>query len=364
MKSKINASGKLHFKPCRHIHCNEDARIGARRRLPKMIFDFIDGAAGKEIAARLNQTTIDDVRLQPRILINVEERDLSKTILGQKMDLPFGIAPMGMCNLAWPGADRYLATAAKHYNIPHCISTACSSTLETMQEHAGEQAWFQLYAGQSLDQTMELVERAAEANYRTLILTVDVPQVNRRVRDSRNGFQYPFKMGAKRFFDFATHPRWSISTLLGGVPKPLNYEVPGKKSTFSRNAGRSGANWSFLDQVRQRWKGKLIVKGVLRAEDAVRIKESGVDAIYISNHGGRQLDAVSPAIAALPAIRAAVGEGYPLIFDSGIRSGEGIVKALALGADYVMLGRPMLYAVASSGKSGLMTLIKVLSEGN
>ena len=173
----------------------------------------------------------------------------------------------------------------------------------------------------------------------------------------------PFRIGARQFLDFARHPHWSLASLLAGMPRPANFDhSPGAKG-FDRHASRAGANWAFLDQLRHRWKGKLVVKGVLSADDALRIQAAGADAIYVSNHGGRQLDSVPPAIDRLPLIRAAVGPTYPLIFDSGVRSGEDVVKALACGANFVMIGRAALYAIAAGGERGLHELLDMFSEG-
>ncbi len=269
---------------------------------------------------------------------------------------------MGMCNLAWPHADRAIAEAASMFNIPVCLSSAASSSIEDMRSWAGENAWFQLYVGGPVEQAFEMVERAHAAGYRNLILTVDVPEVSRRVRDLRNGFSMPFRIGPKLFLDFATHPRWSLSTLWYGAPKPENFAADKNGTRFDRSASRAGADWEFLDRLRAKWHGNLIVKGVTSAPDAMRIKAAGVDAIYVSNHGGRQLDSAPAAIDLLPAIRKAIGSNYPLLFDSGIRNGEDIVKALAMGADFVMIGRPALYALGADGIKGLNALIKILAD--
>jgi L-lactate dehydrogenase (cytochrome) len=181
-----------------------------------------------------------------------------------------------------------------------------------------------------------------------------------RPREQRNGFQSPIKIGPKQFFDFATHPQWSIRTLLIGVPALANNLQNSSGEKFVRNESRGKVDWGFLDRLRQRWKGKLIVKGVLSAQDAVRIRDAGVDAVYVSNHGGRQLDSAPAAIAMLPGIRAAVGDDYPIIFDSGVRNGEAVIKALALGADFVMLGRPFLYGIGAAGAQGLEAVIELL----
>ena len=346
----------------RQIHCAEDARARRRRRMPRMMFDFVDGAAGEEQAARRNHEAIGRLRLQPRVLVDVDRRSLATRFLGRDMGLPFGIAPMGMCDLAWPGADRALAAEALRREIPLCLSCAASSTLEQVQALSAGRAWFQLYVGQSLPSAMAMVDRAPAAGYEVLVLTVDVPQVARRVRDLRNGFRVPFRIGPRQFLDFACHPRWSLETLLHGVPRPRNYDTPAGGGGFARDDSRGGTDWAFLDRLRSHWRGKLVVKGVLQADDALRIRDAGADAVYVSNHGGRQLDAAPAAVDILPRIRAALGPDYPLLFDSGLRSGEGIVKALALGADFVMLGRPLLYALGADGARGLATLIDILAE--
>ncbi len=338
-----------------------DARRAAKRRMPKIMFDYIDGAASNEYACEQNIVQLDRIRLQPRVLVNVENRCMDKTLLDQKWSLPFGIAPMGMCNLTWPGADRMLAAAAVKYDIPIALSTMASSSIEVMRKNAGEQAWFQLYVGESEESAFAMVKRAEVCGYDTLILTVDVPKIGSRPRELRNGFQSPMKIRMKQFFDFATHPQWSIRTMIAGVPTLANNEHDGS-ATIVRDESRGKVDWGFLDRLRARWPGKLIVKGVLSPQDAVRIADARVDAIYVSNHGGRQLDAAPVAIKMLPLIRAAVGDDYPLIFDSGVRDGEGIVKALALGADFVMLGRPLLYGIGAAGAQGLETVIDLFVE--
>lgn len=342
----------------RNVHDSEDGRRRARRRLPRIVFDYIDGAAGTETARRRNEQDLTGLRVVPRVLAGVDAIRLEVSFLGVTYRLPFGIAPMGMCNLACPRADALLALEAARRDIPMAVSTAASTSLERTHELSEGRAWFQLYVAGSVEQGFGLAERAARAGYKTLVLTVDVPRVARRPRDVRNGFQMPFRIGVRQAIDFALHPRWSIATLLGGVPAPANFETGGG---FNRNASRAGANWDFLARLRERWKGSLIVKGVMSPKDASRIKAAGIDAIYVSNHGGRQLDSSPSAISALPLVRAAVGAGYPLIFDSGVRSGEDIVKAHAAGADLVMLGRPLLYALAAGGGLGLKTLLDGIS---
>ncbi len=339
----------------------EDARVKAKRRLPKMVFDYIDGAAGRELLASENISAFESIKLQPRALINVEGRTQTKSFLGKDWGLPFGIAPMGMCNLAWPGADEMLAKAATEYNIPLGLSTMASSTIEQTRERAGENAWFQFYVSGSKESAMKLIDRAAASGYKNLIFTVDVPHVAPRVRDMRNGFKAPLKIGPKQFVDFALHPQWSISSLLRGIPSLANVETE-VDGQFKRESGRGGIDWDFLDYLRSYWPHNLIIKGVLSVEDAVRMKQAGADGIYVSNHGGRQLDSAPSSIAVLPLMRTALGTDYPIIIDSGIRDGESIIKALAYGADFVMMGRPFSYAIGADGQRGLETVIELLAD--
>ena len=349
--------------PSQKIFSIKDARELSRKRLPKLVFDFIDGASGDEKLAEINSIALDQIRLEPKVLRNVEKRSLKKNVLGYEFNFPFGFAPMGMTNLSWPGADSMLAAESARNNIPTCVSMASTTTLEKMYELSEGHSWMQLYIFQDENFVMELLERAKNTGYEIAILTVDVPVLSRRTRDDKNGFSYPFKIGPKQFFDFATHPTWSLSTLMSGIPKPMNY-VTSKSGDgiFKRKESRGSTDWNTLKRVRDKWKGKLIVKGVMSPDDAIKIKEAGADAIQVSNHGGRQLDSATAAINMLPLIRKSVGSNFPLIFDSGIRSGSDIVRALAFGADYAMIGRPVMYAMGADGKKGLRRIVEIIKE--
>jgi (S)-mandelate dehydrogenase len=342
------------------IHSYEDARRLARRRLPWMVFDYIDGAAGTGHGEALNLAALQAIRLQPRGLVNVEKRDVGVRVFDRDGKLPFGISPMGMCNLSWPGADLMLARLAARNQVPLGVSTVSSTSLEEIIEAADGHAWLQLYFSGDGSGTARLVERAKAAGYRTIVLTVDVPEVGRRPRELRRGFKMPFRIGPKQFVDFALHPEWSLTTLFKGRPEMANFSEPGFE--FDRTASRAAADWEYLARLRDEWKGNLVVKGVTSVQDAKTLKKAGVDAIQVSSHGGRQLDSAPPPILALRHIRKAVGNSFPLFYDSGLRSGEDVVKAYAMGANFVFFGRAMQFGIAAGADPGLRQMCDVFTE--
>jgi len=341
-----------------NIHSSEDARRIAQRRLPWMVFDYIDGAAGRETGAARNRAAFDALTLRPRILRDVSQRDLTSSVFGQKTNAPFGISPMGMCNLSGAGADLMLARLAARENVPLGVSTVASTAMEPLIEAAEGNAWFQLYFSGDGVGTFKLVERAKAAGYETIVLTVDVAEVGRRPRELRHGFTMPFKIGPKQFIDFALHPRWSLTSLYAGKPQMANFDMDGYD--FDRTESRAKADWDTLRRLRDMWPGNLVVKGVLDAEDAVALKGAGVDAVQVSSHGSRQLDSAPAPILELAKIRAAVGADYPLFYDTGLRSGEDVVKAYHQGANFTFFGRILQFAIAAGGEEGLQELWNVL----
>lgn len=343
-----------------NMHSSDDARRLAQRRLPWMVFDYIDGSAGREVGAASNRDAFDALTLRPRILRDVSKRNLSSQVFGQMTKAPFGISPMGMCNLSGPSADMMLARLAARENVPLGVSTVASTAMEPLIEAAEGHAWFQLYFSGDGVGTFKLVERAKAAGYKTIVLTVDVAEVGRRPRELRHGFTMPFRIGPKQFVDFALHPRWSITSLLAGKPDMANFQMPGY--TFDRTESRAAANWDTLAKLRDMWPGNLVVKGVLDTDDAVMLRDAGVDAIQVSSHGARQLDSAPAPILALKEIRAAVGPDMPLFFDTGLRSGEDVVKAYSQGANFAFLGRILQFAIAAGGEEGLAQLWEILRD--
>ena len=344
----------------KYIHSAADARRLAKRRLPWMIFDYIDGAAGSEVCADRARAALDGVTLKPKVLRDVSVRDSSVSLFGRQAAVPFGIAPMGMCNLSGPNADWMLARLAAKHSVPHGVSTVASTPMEKILEVSEGNAWFQLYFSGDGAGTFKLVERAKAAGYETLVVTVDVPEVGRRPRELRHGFKMPFRIGPKQFVDFALHPRWSLTSLFAGKPQMANFLMDGYE--FDRTESRAKATWDTLARLREMWSGNLVVKGVLDADDAVQLKAAGVDAIQVSSHGSRQLESAPAPIVVLPAIRAAVGDDFPLFYDSGLRSGEDVLKALNAGADFAFFGRSLQFAIAGAGEAGLAQLWDVFRD--
>lgn len=326
-----------------------------------MVFDYIDGAAGEdEGAAARNRAALDAAVLTPRVCRDVRVRDLSTSLFGARAGLPFGVSPMGMCNLAGPGCDAALARFGARAGVPVGVSTAASTSLEEMARLSEGRAWFQLYWSGDGATSLKLVERAAKAGYETLIVTVDVPEVGRRPREGRRGFTMPFRIGPSQFVDFALHPRWSLTSLAAGKPDLANFG--GAHGAFDRTETRAGADWDRIADLRAAWPGKMVLKGVLHPDDARRARDAGADAVQVSNHGGRQLASAPGAAAALPGVRAALGDDFPVFFDSGVTSGEDVVRALALGADYVFLGRVLLFAYAAAGEAGLTRMTDLIAS--
>ncbi len=342
------------------IQSADDVRRIAKRRLPWMVFAYIDGTTGNGEAARRNRAAMDAMTLRPRILRDVSERSMATTLFGAQADRPFGIAPMGMCNLSGPGADMMLARLAARHRVPHGVSTVGSTPMEKIIETAEGHAWFQLYFRGDGTGSFKLAERAKVAGYETLVLTVDVPEVGRRPRELRHGFKMPFRIGPTQFIDFALHPRWSIATLIAGKPQMANFEKPGY--VFDRTESRARVTWDTLARLRDAWPGKLVVKGVLDAEDAVALKGAGVDGIQVSSHGARQLESAPAPFAMLPLIREAVGPELPVFYDSGLRSGEDALKAMVNGADFTFFGRILQFAIAAGGEAGLNQMWQVLED--
>jgi (S)-mandelate dehydrogenase len=351
----------------------EDLRRMAKRRLPRVAYDFLDEGSEENATLRTNREVFERIRLQPRTLVDVSARSQQVNIFGKTYRSPIGVAPTGAAGLYGFAADIALARAARDAGVPFVLSTASFEPLEKVaREAAGGSLWFQLYMSKDRESARNLVLRALDAGYEALIVTTDVPVIGNRECNLRNGFTIPFRLSLGNMLDGALHPNWLLGVFLrtlldSGVPRFRNTDisVDGKivaKPLLEFRARREALDWDDLRWLRELWPHKLFVKGILRVDDAVRAAECGADGIFISNHGGRQLDGAISPIEVLPEIRAAVGRKLMLMVDGGIRRGSDVVKALALGADMTFVGRAMLYGIAAGGEAGALHALKLLSS--
>jgi len=364
-------------------HSIEDLRRLARRRLPRGVFDFFDGGAEDETTLRANREGFERIRLRPHLLVDVQRPDLSTTILGTRAAAPIVIAPTGAIGAGWPNADVAIAKVAARLGIPYTLSTAATNTIEEIAQQAGGRLWFQLYVLRDGAFRDKLVQRAAAAGYEALVVTVDLPTAGKRERDLRNRFTVPLRVNWTTVRDFASHPAWCWQMLRHGQPRFENLhgyegatdtraaiaaqskEASRLCATFAAMAAQSldaSFDWAALQRLRDAWRGKLLVKGVTRGEDAARLACVGVDAVWVSNHGGRQLDGSIATADALPDIAQAVDGRVPIVIDSGVRRGVDIVKAVARGAQAVAIGRATLYGAAAGGQAGAERAIAILTE--
>ncbi|KUJ76850.1 alpha-hydroxy-acid oxidizing enzyme [Ruegeria marisrubri] len=344
----------------------EDLKRRAKRRVPHFVWEYLDSGTGAEVAVNRNRWALDQVRFLPSILHGPQEPDLRTRMLGQDHALPFGIAPIGMSGLVWPDAEGILARAAARAGIPYTLSTVASQSPEDLTPHLGENAWFQLYPPKDPEIRRDMLERARAAGFSTLVLTADVPVASRRERQTRSGLRQPPKLTPRLMAQVARRPAWAWCMARAGMPRmrALDKYIDGSADLPpTAHVGyllRTSPGMDYVKWLRDHWEGPFIIKGVMRAEDAAPLEATGVDALWVSNHGGRQFDGAPASIEVLPQIRAATD--LPLIFDGGTAGGLDILRALALGADFVMLGRAFLYALAALGERGPAHVIDILRK--
>lgn len=344
----------------------EDLRRKAQKRIPRFAFEYLDSATGRELGAKVNRDALDAIGFLPSVLCGRTKANLQAKLLGKPYDLPFGIAPVGMSGLMWAGAERMLAQAAVAHNIPFSLSSVAVASPEDVALHIGQNGWFQHYPVKSADLRRKMLPRIKAAGFHTLIITVDVPEESRRERQRRANLTVPPKADLRTLTEMAVRPAWCLAQLREGVMPRMRFfddYVPQRGRESFTHAGaliRGIPDWQYLEELRAEWDGHLIVKGVLRPEDAKRMVEIGADCIWVSNHGGRQFEAGPAVIDQLPKIRAAVGKNVPLIYDSGVAWGLDVMRALAKGADFVMVGRAFQYAVAAFGRKGIDHLVHIL----
>jgi (S)-mandelate dehydrogenase len=339
----------------------------AKRRLPRAVFDFIDGGAETETTLRRNVDDFQGLQLLPHCFADVSTRDLSVSLLGAKAAMPLIVAPTGLAALVWPRADVLIARAAQAAGVPFVVSSSSSQRLEDIVQAAPHgRIWFQVYPYKDRALVQSLIQRAAAAGIEALMLTVDTPVLGHRSRDHRNRFSVPLRPTMRLAWDVMRCPRWTVGVLRHGVPRMQNFIDYGHGRSLQSLANlmtdnmNAGATWPDLEWIRDAWRGKLIMKGVLSVEGAARATAVGLDAIVVSNHGGRQLDGAPSTISVLPSIvRAAAGK-CEVYLDGGVRHGSEVAKSLALGARAVMVGRATLYGVAAAGEDGASHALALL----
>ncbi len=347
----------------------EDLRQMARRKLPRIAFDFIDGGADDELCMARNRQAFQKYRLLPRYLRDVSKRDQSVVLFGRSYASPIGISPTGLAGLWRPGADLMQAQAAREADVPFLLSSSSNDSLEEVMPVAPDHVWFQMYCTSDDRINTDFVQRARRAGVRALVVTVDVPVNSNRERNRRNGFSRPFRMTPAVVLEALGHPAWVMRYLrTGGIPMMKNWQPYAPEGAdaaqvadmFGTLTPAQAVNWDHLRRIRAAWPGPLLVKGLLHPEDAAQAVQIGVEGLIVSNHGGRQLDAAPSPLEMLPAIRAVVGNDVQLILDSGVRRGSDVVIARCLGANAVVFGRPSLYGVAAAGLPGAKRALQIM----
>jgi L-lactate dehydrogenase (cytochrome) len=335
-----------------------DMKARAKKRMPHFAAEYLFSGTGYDRAMDHNQNILKNIFLTPRYLKGNIKADLHTILFNKTYDAPFGIAPVGMTSLIWPGAEIALAKLANKENIPYALSTVACASIEKVAPHLDGNGWFQLYPPKDKSIRDDLLMRASDSGYKVLVITADIPASSRRERLRMAGVSVPPKINFRTIFQAAVSPSWSLGVLKHGMPHFKTMDKY-KKSQGNKKIqkGYAGSqmdrylDWEYLEEVRSLWKGPIVLKGIMDNRDALKAKNY-VDAIYLSNHGGRQLDLAPSPLQVLPKIRKELGNDFPILIDSGFYSGQDVVKGLMLGADFVMIGRPFMIGIAALGKKG------------
>ncbi|OED39844.1 hypothetical protein AB833_13765 [Chromatiales bacterium (ex Bugula neritina AB1)] len=334
-----------------------DLAATAKSRIPHFSWEYLDSATGIEHCAARNISALQDVTLVPRFMKGELNPDLSTELFGVQYNAPFGIAPVGLTGLMWPGIEHMLARTAAKYRIPYCLSTVATETPESIGSQVNGMGWFQLYPPKDTGMRRDLLDRAQQAGMTTLVITADTPTQSQRERQRRAEVAVPPRRTIKTWWRAAIRPRWSLATVAHGLPRFRTLE----KYVSSTDVAEIGAfmntsmgpiSWEYIEQTRQEWDGPLLIKGILDKRDARLCISCGADGVIVSNHGGRQFDGAPATIDVLPAIAEELSGDGVVVFDSGIRGGLDVCRALALGAQFVMLGRAFVFGAAALGQRG------------
>ncbi len=350
------------------VTCIEDLRQLSKKRIARAIFDYVDRGSYSEATLHANRADLESLILRQRVAIDVEHRSTRATMLGQEVAMPVALAPTGLTGLNWADGEMLAARAAERFGVPFTLSTMSICSIEDVASAVTKPFWFQLYVMRDRGFARSLIERAKAAKCSALCLTLDLQVQGQRHQDIKNGLSVPPRLTLGTFFDILQKPSWALNVLTGRRKSFGNLEgrIPqgGSLSTLSQwIAGQFDPtlSWKDVEWVKGLWGGKLILKGILDAEDAKIAASSGADAIVVSNHGGRQLDGTSSSIRALPEVAAAVGDRIEVLFDGGIRSGQDVLRALALGAKGTLIGRAFLYGLGAMGEAGVTRALEIIA---
>lgn len=347
----------------------EDLRVLHERRAPRMFYDYVDAGSWTESTYRANESDFQQIKFRQRVAINMEHRRIASTMLGQPVTMPVALSPVGMTGMQYADGEILAARAANRFGVPFCLSTMSICSIEEIAKHTQTPFWFQLYVMRDKAFVKALIERAKMANCSALVVTLDLQILGQRHKDLKNGLSAPPKPTLKNLLNLAMKPAWCMG-MLGTKNRDFGNivgHVKGVENMASLSAWTAGQfdptlSWEEVEWIKNQWGGKLILKGILDAEDAKLARDVGADAIIVSNHGGRQLDGAPSSIKALPAIVQAVGKDLEVWLDSGIRSGQDVIKALALGAKGTMIGRSYIYGLGAMGEAGVTKALEIIAN--
>jgi L-lactate dehydrogenase (cytochrome) len=349
------------------ITCIEDLRLLAKKRVPRMFYDYADSGSWTETTYRANESDFARIKLRQRVAVNMENRSLKSTMVNQDLAMPVALAPVGLIGMQHADGEILAARAAEKFGVPFTLSTMSICSIEDVAENVSKPFWFQLYVMRDRDFIKRLIDRAKAAGCSALVLTLDLQIMGQRNKDIRNGLSAPPKITLRNMLNMSTKPRWGLGMLATNRRTFRNVVGHAKTagdltslSEWSASQLDPTLNWDDVQWIKERWGGKLILKGIMDAEDAEIAARSGADAIIVSNHGGRQLDGAPSSIAALAPIAQAVGQEIEVLMDGGVRSGQDVIKALALGARGVFIGRAYVYGLGAMGEAGVTKCLDLI----